>query len=172
MERLSNYARHGYLDTNEEWKSRVRNARSRLHALEVLYGGFYEVRASMFGGQRTVVRVNIDNLTDDGVVQWWNDIAANGSNYATESDVAEGDRNAGISLTVTQQKAITGIDSITWDHLTDRDIQALIRDLSGNEVPKPGGGHYQHYKEVTEALHGLKVKVASLERSLGNPKLS
>ena len=75
-------------------------------------------------------------------------------------------------LTRVQQSRIDQIDRTINDHLTERDIEGLKRDLSGNSVPKPGGGEYQHYKEVTEAADGLRRNIDSLNRSLNNPNLS
>jgi hypothetical protein len=51
------------------------------------------------------------------------------------------------------------------------DIQGLTRDVSRNPVPKPGSGSWDHFKEVTEAVRGLKNQVQGLQKSLGNPRL-
>lgn len=49
----------------------------------------------------------------------------------------------------------------------------MMRDIGGNPVPKRGGGFWDHYKEVTEAVNGLRKQVAKLERELANnPSLS
>jgi hypothetical protein len=74
-------------------------------------------------------------------------------------------------LTKVQQRRIDKIDRIINDHLTEKDIQGLTRDLSANPVPKPGGGSWQHLKEVTEALKGLKNEIQGLKGSLRNPRL-
>jgi RHS repeat-associated protein len=74
-------------------------------------------------------------------------------------------------LTRVQKSRIEKIDRIIDDHLTEKDIQGLTRDLSGNPVPKPGGGSWQHFKEVTEAIKGLKNEIQGLKKSLRNPNM-
>ncbi|HXQ71108.1 MAG TPA: polymorphic toxin type 28 domain-containing protein, partial [Pyrinomonadaceae bacterium] len=74
-------------------------------------------------------------------------------------------------LTKAQQRRIDKIDKIIEDHLTERDIQGLTRDVSRNPVPKPGGGQWDHFKEVTEAVKGLKREIQSLKGSLKNPRM-
>lgn len=74
-------------------------------------------------------------------------------------------------LTKAQKRRVDKIDKIIDDHLTERDIQGLIRDVSRNPVPKPGGGHFDHFKEVTEAIKGLKNEIRSLRKSMRNPRM-
>jgi len=76
------------------------------------------------------------------------------------------------ALTNSQLANVSRISRIIQDHLTKLDVQGLMRDVSNNPVPKPGGGHFQHYKEVTDAVNGLRGAVRSLEGSLRNPNLS
>jgi hypothetical protein len=75
-------------------------------------------------------------------------------------------------LTGSQAKAIRKIRNNIDNHLTEKDLQALIRDLSNNPLVKSRGDAYQHYKEVTNAVKGLKKGIKSLENAMKNPNLS
>ncbi len=75
-------------------------------------------------------------------------------------------------LTRAQQRRVDKIDKIIEDHLTERDIQGLTRDLSRNPVPRGGGGRtWDHFTEVTDAIRGLKREIQSLKGSLKNPRM-
>ncbi len=58
------------------------------------------------------------------------------------------------------------------DHLKDKDISGAIRDIKGNPVLDKSGVPYQHYKEVDDAVHGLKKERDSLVKSIKNPNLT
>ena len=58
------------------------------------------------------------------------------------------------------------------DHLTEKDISGAIRDIKGNPVLDKNGKPFQHYKEVDDAIRGLKKERDSLVKSIKNPKLS
>lgn len=58
------------------------------------------------------------------------------------------------------------------NHISDKDISGAIRDIKGNPVIKPTGNPYQHYKEVDDAIRGLKKERDSLVKSIKNPKLT
>lgn len=58
------------------------------------------------------------------------------------------------------------------DHLKDLDISGAVRDIKGNPVINPFGKPYQHYKEVDEAIDGLKKDRSSLIKSIQNPNLT
>jgi hypothetical protein len=69
-----------------------------------------------------------------------------------------------------KNRIINGYNKIN-DHLTDKDIEGAIRDINGNPVPDGKGGTYQHYKEVDEAINGLKKERESLIKSIQNPNM-
>jgi hypothetical protein len=76
------------------------------------------------------------------------------------------------TMTARQQANISKVYRLIRDHLSEKDIAGMIRDVSRNPVTKPGGGVWDHYKEVTEAVGGLRNVVAALEGSLKNPNLA
>jgi hypothetical protein len=67
------------------------------------------------------------------------------------------------AMTPAQQQAITKIDNIIKDHLKPSDISGAVRDALGNPVPKPGGGYWDHMREVNEAVRGLRNHAKTLE---------
>jgi filamentous hemagglutinin len=66
-------------------------------------------------------------------------------------------------LTQAQQRAISKIYNTIQDHLTVDDITGALRDATGNPVPKPSGGFYNHAGEVNEAINGLRNQLRLLE---------
>ena len=58
------------------------------------------------------------------------------------------------------------------DHLTEKDINGAIRDIKNNPVLDKNGKPFQHYKEVDDAVRGLKRERDSLVKSIKNPKLT
>ena len=58
------------------------------------------------------------------------------------------------------------------DHLTSKDINGAIRDIEGNPINRSGGKPFQHFKEVDDAVKGLKKERDSLSKSIKNPNLS
>lgn len=56
-------------------------------------------------------------------------------------------------------------------HLKDSDFTGTLRDLQGNPVPKPGGGYWNHLKEMKDSYKGLNKIKKGLEGSLKNPNL-
>ena len=58
------------------------------------------------------------------------------------------------------------------DHLTEKDISGAIRDIKGNPVVDKDGKPFQHYKEVDDAINGLKKERDSLKKSIKNPNLT
>jgi hypothetical protein len=75
---------------------------------------------------------------------------------------------SGSNLTQQQTAAIRKIDNAIRDHLKPDDISGALRDMLGNPVPKPGGGHYNHFKELTDTLAGLRKQARVLE-AVNNP---
>ena len=58
------------------------------------------------------------------------------------------------------------------DHITEKDIEGAIRDITGKPIPDGKGGTYQHYKEGDEAINGLKKERDSLVKSINNPNMT
>lgn len=58
------------------------------------------------------------------------------------------------------------------DHLTEKDISGAVRDIKNNPVLDKNGRPYQHYKEVDDAVRGLKKERESLNKSIKNPNLT
>ena len=57
------------------------------------------------------------------------------------------------------------------DHLTEKDISGAIRDIKNNPILDKNGRPFQHYKEVDDAIRGLKRERDSLIKSINNPNL-
>jgi len=71
--------------------------------------------------------------------------------------------NTATSLSQGQQRAITKIDNILSKGLKDHDITGMLKDMAGTPVAKPGGGAWDHLKEVNDFLRGLRSHVKTLE---------
>jgi len=170
-ERLSNLL-HGFgWRTNAEVKALIDKWRNWLYERQAEYGAL----VNCVGGNCSVV--NIAELDNYGVLRYAarlrEAIENNQLRYYNEDEIDEMTARtvplAGLSHIV--DKSIDKINRTISDHLSDRDIQGLTRDVSNNPVPKPSGGHWDHYKETTEAVQGLKSNIRKLERSLENPNL-
>ena len=68
-----------------------------------------------------------------------------------------------VPLTQTQLRAINRINNIIKDYLTDKDITGALRDITGNPVPKPSGGFWNHTQEINNAIRGLRNQRRVLE---------
>lgn len=69
-------------------------------------------------------------------------------------------------LSQAERKAVTRIDNIIRDHLKPGpkgDLSGTLRDMVGNPVPKPGGGFWQHTKEMNDTLRGLQRHAETLQ---------
>ena len=58
------------------------------------------------------------------------------------------------------------------DHLTIKDIEGAVRDIKKEPILDKNGRPYQHYKEVDDAVRGLKKERDSLTKSIKNPNLT
>lgn len=76
------------------------------------------------------------------------------------------------TLTGSQSKNLRKIRNNINNHLTEKDLQALIRELSGNPLTKSRGELYNHWREVTNAVKGVKNGIKGLEKALKNPDLA
>ncbi|SDZ68865.1 toxin 28, partial [Evansella caseinilytica] len=86
---------------------------------------------------------------------------------------AEKIASEGISnLTRAQKRNLDTLDNIINKHLTEKDFSGTLRDLQGNPVPKPGGGHWNHLQEMQDSYKGLIKIRKGLEGSLNNPQLN
>jgi hypothetical protein len=66
-------------------------------------------------------------------------------------------------LTQSEQAAIRKIGNIEKGHLTPGDFTGSLRDVTGNPVPKPGGGFWDHAQEMNNSLRGLRNAVEKLK---------
>ena len=83
-----------------------------------------------------------------------------------------GKRNLPDGMSKTQKKRIENGYRKIDHHLTEKDISGAIRDIKGNPVLDKNGRPFQHYKEVEDAVRGLKKERDSLVKSIKNPKLT
>jgi hypothetical protein len=68
-----------------------------------------------------------------------------------------------VIATVAQERAISRIENTIRDHLTENDIAGALADLTGNPVPRAGGGFWNHAQEVNEAIRGLRNQLRILD---------
>ena len=66
-------------------------------------------------------------------------------------------------LTQAQESAIRKINNIEEGHLKPHDFTGTLRDMTGNPVPKPGGGFWDHAQEMNNSLRGLRKHAKTLE---------
>lgn len=81
-------------------------------------------------------------------------------------------RNIPSGITESQRKRIEGGYRKIDDHLTDKDISGAARDIKGDPITDSKGRPFQHYKEVDDAIRGLKKERDSLVKSIENPNLT
>jgi filamentous hemagglutinin len=60
-----------------------------------------------------------------------------------------------------QQRAVSKIDNIL-NSFKDSDITGTLKDMAGDPVPKPGGGYWDHLKEMNDMLRGLRNHAETL----------
>jgi hypothetical protein len=104
--------------------------------------GWMESRAGEAGG------------SDEGALD------ADGTNSAS-GGAPPPDDDSGESLTQGQRRAVNKIDRII-KNFKDSDIDGAIKDMQGNPVPKPGGGHWNHLQEVQDVMRGLSNHAETL----------
>ncbi|HEX5753661.1 MAG TPA: polymorphic toxin type 28 domain-containing protein [Archangium sp.] len=73
------------------------------------------------------------------------------------------------ALLESQSKHIQKIDNIIRDHAKPGDFEGVARELAGQKLPKPGGGYWDHRREMLQSIRDLKRHVRALEGSLENP---
>ena len=49
------------------------------------------------------------------------------------------------------------------NNFKDSDIEGALKDMAGTPVPKPGGGYWDHLKEVSDVLRGLRSHAETLK---------
>jgi RHS repeat-associated protein len=76
------------------------------------------------------------------------------------------------TMTARQQQNISKVYNVIRDHLSEKDISGLIRDVSNNPVPRSAGRVWNHYQETTDAVRALQGVVGALQGSLRNPNLA
>ena len=72
-------------------------------------------------------------------------------------------------LLESQARHITKIDNILRDHAKPGDFEGVAKELAGQHIPKPGGGYWDHRREMMQSVRDLKRHVRALEGSLENP---
>ncbi|WP_082561470.1 hemagglutinin repeat-containing protein [Pseudomonas sp. Root569] len=78
---------------------------------------------------------------------------------------ANGAKGAGDTLATLsqgQKRAVGKIDNIL-NNFKDSDITGTLKDMAGNPVPKPGGGYWDHLKEMNDTLRGLRNHADTLK---------
>ncbi|AKJ00458.1 putative RNase toxin 28 of polymorphic toxin system [Archangium gephyra] len=73
------------------------------------------------------------------------------------------------ALLESQSKHIQKIDNIIRDHAKPSDFEGVAKELAGQKLPKPGGGYWDHRREMLQSIRDLKRHVRALEGSLDNP---
>ncbi|PBP99322.1 hypothetical protein CCL17_18510 [Pseudomonas congelans] len=66
------------------------------------------------------------------------------------------------TLSQGQKRAVGKIDNIL-NNFKDSDITGTLKDMAGNPVPKPGGGYWDHLKEMNDTLRGLRSHADTLK---------
>ncbi len=66
------------------------------------------------------------------------------------------------TLSQGQKRAVGKIDNIL-NNFKDSDITGTLKDMAGNPVPKPGGGYWDHLKEMNDTLRGLRNHADTLK---------
>jgi len=84
-------------------------------------------------------------------------------NLARQGKLHPSAASAARALTKAEERAITKIENTIRDHLSPKDLRGALRDMVGNPVPKPGGGYWDHVREVNEAIGGLRKRAKTLE---------
>ena len=75
----------------------------------------------------------------------------------------------GSQLLESQKRHIKKIDNIIRDHAKPTDFSGVAKELSGERIPKPGGGFYDHVREMQQSVRNLQGHVDDLANSLNNP---
>jgi len=76
------------------------------------------------------------------------------------------------TLTTSQQASVNKVNNVIANNLTPDDFSAVLRELQGNPIAKPGGGFWDHITEMTQSYTALKQAADSLRGSLLNPNLN
>jgi filamentous hemagglutinin len=90
--------------------------------------------------------------------------AGAGAGEAAVAEIGGGAKEAVDSvakLSQGQQRAVSKIDNIL-NSFKDSDITGTLKDMAGDPVPKPGGGYWDHLKEMNDMLRGLRNHAETL----------
>ena len=93
--------------------------------------------------------------------------------YSPISTVAEKDFGYlnQATLTPAQQAVVNKMSRILRDHAKPHDFTGVVKELSGQKIRKPGGGYYNHVKEMVDTVQGIDNQLIKLEGMLKNPRL-
>lgn len=72
------------------------------------------------------------------------------------------------ALTQAEQRAVSKIDNILNKNFKQGpkgDISGAIHDMTGNPIPKPGGGTYDHVQDLGNILRGLRNNADALKNA-------
>jgi len=82
------------------------------------------------------------------------------------NECPEGGARGGLNKS--HQSAIRKIDNAVHDHMTPGDLSGAVADQMGSPIPKPGGGFWDHAKEMGDTLRGLRSNASKL-RGVADP---
>jgi hypothetical protein len=136
-------------------------------AAAIMKGAEYEAYAAV--AQATKIGIDVAAIGASGAPGSIAEdmLAAPAANLAVKAAgnvVDDATGNAENPLSQQAQRAIQKIDNAVRDHVTPGDLAGTGRDMLGNPVPRPAGGFYDHMKEMTETLGGLRKNIGILEQ--------
>ena len=76
------------------------------------------------------------------------------------------------NLTPAQQASVKKINNVITNNLTPSDFSAVLRELQGNPISRPGGGVWDHITEMVQSHVALSRALDSIAGSLRNPNLT
>ncbi|MFO1494884.1 MAG: RHS repeat-associated core domain-containing protein [Lysobacterales bacterium] len=75
-------------------------------------------------------------------------------------------------LTRAQRTDVNKIRNVEKNHAKPHDFEGVSKELGGVQIPRPGGGHYNHVKEMQNSVRALEEALPGIRGSLRNPNLS
>ncbi|MGE7945510.1 contact-dependent growth inhibition system immunity protein [Lysinibacillus sp. NPDC093688] len=150
-----------------DWKQPLLNTVDGTTAvLDTAVGSWIDVATGVKIRDATVPEIASGTGVDESIAEYVF-IRAKDEEKAREAE----DTETGENLSRAQKRNLETLDNIVEGHLKDSDFTGTLRDLQGNPVPKPGGGYWNHLKEMKDSYKGLNKIKKGLEGSLKNPNL-